>query len=309
MKEIFPSYYPEFRCIAGACRHSCCIGWEIDIDEETLSGYDDPAFPLYDRLQKNIDRAKIPHFCLTEGERCPFLNKDGLCDIIIYRGEESLCQICDDHPRFRNFFSDRTETGLGLCCEAAAELILFQSEPVFWTEEETAEETFPLTEEEKEFLSLRDEIYQLLQNRSVPIEKRFEKVLILCGSTLPEKTYSEWAMIYKNLERLDPAWDTMLDLIAGDSELLVCGNIQRWPVQLENLAVYFVFRHLAGSLDDDRLAARAAFCILSVLIIKKLWQKQGTADMETLTETVRLYSSEIEYSEDNLETLLSLLEQ
>ena len=32
MKIIAPNYYPAFRCIADKCRHSCCIGWEIDID-------------------------------------------------------------------------------------------------------------------------------------------------------------------------------------------------------------------------------------------------------------------------------------
>mgnify|MGYP006874698003 CR=1 FL=1 len=32
---VYPDYYKEFKCIAGECRHSCCIGWEIDIDEET----------------------------------------------------------------------------------------------------------------------------------------------------------------------------------------------------------------------------------------------------------------------------------
>ena len=36
MLTVYPDYYSAFRCIAGACKHSCCIGWEIDIDEESL---------------------------------------------------------------------------------------------------------------------------------------------------------------------------------------------------------------------------------------------------------------------------------
>ena len=31
-----PDYYETFRCIAGECKDSCCIGWEIDIDEDNL---------------------------------------------------------------------------------------------------------------------------------------------------------------------------------------------------------------------------------------------------------------------------------
>ena len=37
--HIVPAFYPAFRCKAGECRHSCCRGWEIDIDENTLSTY------------------------------------------------------------------------------------------------------------------------------------------------------------------------------------------------------------------------------------------------------------------------------
>ena len=39
MTEVFPQYYPRFRCRAAACRHTCCRGWEIDIDEETREIY------------------------------------------------------------------------------------------------------------------------------------------------------------------------------------------------------------------------------------------------------------------------------
>ena len=45
MKVIMPSYYPNFACIAGACRHSCCVGWEIDIDEDRLTEYRAAAGP------------------------------------------------------------------------------------------------------------------------------------------------------------------------------------------------------------------------------------------------------------------------
>ena len=59
-------------------------------------------------------------------------NKKGIIKIILKHNfyktyriyEHRLCQVCRDHPRFRSFFNDREELGLGLCCEAAARLIL-----------------------------------------------------------------------------------------------------------------------------------------------------------------------------------------
>ena len=41
---IKPDYYDVFKCKADKCTDNCCIGWEIDIDENT------------DNLYKNINR-------------------------------------------------------------------------------------------------------------------------------------------------------------------------------------------------------------------------------------------------------------
>ena len=39
MKKIMPRFFADFACIADKCTDSCCIGWEIDIDEETAKAY------------------------------------------------------------------------------------------------------------------------------------------------------------------------------------------------------------------------------------------------------------------------------
>ena len=55
MLTVYPDYYPTFRCIAGACKHSCCIGWEIDIDSETAELYKSVPGEFGKRLSENID--------------------------------------------------------------------------------------------------------------------------------------------------------------------------------------------------------------------------------------------------------------
>ncbi len=124
--QIFvPSYYQNFRCIAGNCLHTCCVGWEIDVDEESL-----PRFAADPLVSPHLETGNPPHIRLLPGERCPFLRSDGLCEMILQNGEQSLCQICRDHPRFRNYWSTRVEIGLGLVCEEAARLILSETEPM-----------------------------------------------------------------------------------------------------------------------------------------------------------------------------------
>ena len=93
MKIVYPDYYPDFSCIADRCNHSCCIGWEIDIDQDALTRFQSAEGPMGQRLKENISLEGEPHFILGEDERCPFLNEKGLCDLILYGGEEILCQI------------------------------------------------------------------------------------------------------------------------------------------------------------------------------------------------------------------------
>ena len=123
MKTVRPDFYDDFKCIADKCRHSCCIGWEIDIDSDSYEYYMGIEGKLGEDLRKNISADSEPHFCLCENERCPFLECNGLCRLINELGEESLCDICAEHPRFYNYFDDREEMGLGLSCEEVARLL------------------------------------------------------------------------------------------------------------------------------------------------------------------------------------------
>lgn len=93
MKRVVPDYYADFACIAGACRHTCCVGWEIDIDPDSLRRYQAMPGEMGERLRSHIDIEETPHFRLTADERCPLLNTNGLCDLITAAGQDALCQI------------------------------------------------------------------------------------------------------------------------------------------------------------------------------------------------------------------------
>ena len=86
MKLITPKYFSNFKCKGGSCTDNCCIGWEINIDEQTREKYRKVTGELGERLKQNIDDSDGSHFKLS-GERCPFLNRANLCDIIIGLGE------------------------------------------------------------------------------------------------------------------------------------------------------------------------------------------------------------------------------
>jgi len=124
MKTYAPAYYHNFKCIGGECTDNCCIGWEIDIDDETLELYEKMDGEIGERIRKSIKYGPYTHFKLCAGERCPHLNKDNLCDIIIECGEDAICEICREHPRYYAYEGDILDVGIGLSCPTAAELIL-----------------------------------------------------------------------------------------------------------------------------------------------------------------------------------------
>ena len=39
MKVTAPAHYALFHCLAGACPDTCCVGWEVVVDEESARRY------------------------------------------------------------------------------------------------------------------------------------------------------------------------------------------------------------------------------------------------------------------------------
>ena len=309
MQHIVPDYYTRFTCIASACRHNCCIGWEIDIDEDTLETYQDYQGPIKERLQTNIDfSADPPHFILGPQERCPFLNSNNLCDIIIEMGEDHICQICTDHPRFHNELPGRIESGLGLCCEEAGRLILGQKSPVSYVlhEPASAEEDV----EEDEIIAYRDDLLASLQQRMLTIDQRIE--ILQLPVSIDVKA---WLPFLQQLEILDPTWLKLLTKLMEQWDHInwtgFSDHMKERQVEYEQFLVYLIYRHMANAPSLDDADARAAFAVLGYRLVKALgaatFTLRGDFSFEDQVELCRLFSSEIEYCEENLYAILDEL--
>lgn len=306
-----PGYYGEFRCIADKCSDNCCIGWEIDIDSETMDYYSSVDGSFGDRLKNSI---KDGSFVLTEGERCPFLNSRNLCDIYTELGEAHLCQICTDHPRFYEWFGDVKEGGVGLCCEAAAKLIL--------SEDMTLTETVILDEDCDEcdselydiLLSARDTIIKHLQNDSFPeavctmldfgekLQFRIDNgdfTLPAWERTTQAKTPDIQAIMefYASLEPIDENWRPYIErCMAAEG-----GYFREHEIYLRRIAVYSIFRFFMKGVFDGEIISRVKLAAVSAWMVGHLVLCEGReAD---IAGTAKNYSKEVEYSEENLEAL------
>jgi lysine-N-methylase len=309
MKQVYPDYYDRFACTASACAHTCCTGWEIDVDTAALARWREADGEFGERLKNSIAPGGEPHFILGAGERCPFLNSENLCDIILTLGEGGLCDICADHPRFRTFLSDRTETGLGLCCEEAGRLLFSHKDPVSLISRGGER----LTREENALLTLRGRAMDAVQDRTRTIPQRIGAMLAVCGAEPDVRPVRYWAGFLLELERMDEKWTELLEgLPAGDAAIQAFdAHMASRAHEYENLLWYLLFRHFMSALDDGDVVSKLRFAALGYGLIRALGAAElartGSFDTPDMAELARLFSSEIEYSDENLDAVFDAL--
>lgn len=287
MNLLAPKYYLDFSCIADKCKHSCCIGWEIDVDEQTMNKYSSMKGEYSENIRNSIEMGDAPHFKLAENDRCPHLNEKGLCKIILNCDENYLCDICREHPRFYNFTNAGKEVGLGMSCEAACNLILssdnFDEFVVISEDEKPIEITeFDATEE-------RNKIYQILRKDDFTLSEKIQLISDYYDICIDDEE------IRKNLENLEYLDSTHKELF---SKLTTSNtNDKTIEQELTRALAYFIYRHCSEAGDYEEFLLSLNLALICTRLISSLSTK------ENIREIARIVSEEIEYSEDNIEAI------
>ena len=187
-----PEYYDTFRCAAGQCPDTCCAGWQIAIDEDSLEKYGALKGTFRTRLINGIDWME-GCFLQYKG-KCSLLNDEKLCDLVIECGEDFLCETCAKYPRHVEEFKGVWEWTLSLSCPVAAQMILEQEKPVRILEK-TDDSEDPFWEEFEEFdddlmkwlETARAELLKRAQDRTKPVEERMASILELAQKMQDER--------------------------------------------------------------------------------------------------------------------------
>lgn len=284
MLSIFPKFYKNFLCKADKCKHSCCKGWEIDIDEETAGKYLAMTGELGAEIRQNIGKNEDSYFFkLTEDERCPFLQKNGLCKIILNIGEENICEICTMHPRFFTMLDDVELCGVGLSCEKTCELLLGdEKDLVFYIED---------TEEEVSFSEVLAVIGLNLPNEmqefSLAVNaENINKVLEIMAKTEPiDENWSKELSIMQDMDNVELKAKEYLE----NSDKNILNKIYQ----------YILYRQLERLVDIDieALINYAQYSILFIILHTMISKELG--------ESVRRWSEQIEYDTDNVDLILA----
>ena len=309
-----PDFYDQFKCIASRCTDTCCVGWEIDIDEATQEVYRKVSGVFGDRLRANIEDG---HFKLLPHDRCPFLDKDNLCEVYQHLGEDALCDICTEHPRFVEVYGDIMERGLGLCCEEAARLLLEGEGPLAFICEECDEPEDELDDDDREVrdqvLGEREWMFETLADQSIPFAERLYKVFGYTGENpfAPFESANAMFELLTKLESYGPDWDAALSRIKARIESGEPIVDQGFFTENESarLLTYLIYRHYAKCLFEGREQGKRQFAIffwnLARFFTKELAGDNPVFSPNPRTNTkinaVKILSKQLEYAKEIME--------
>lgn len=228
MKLRYPQYYESFSCIAGQCEDTCCAGWEIDIDDASYEYYMQLPGEIGDRIRDAIKEYRLEDedvyeshgFILQEGMRCPFLNENNLCDIILELGEDAICDVCTYTPRNFLEYGNAREISISPSCAEAGRLILGSDRRMELVERE-CDESLEFEESEEELLlaekirQARDRALRLLQNRSRFVEDRICDFIFYAAKVQEHLNQNDLLGISAQEDAWEQEWKTVCHMEKG----------------------------------------------------------------------------------------------
>lgn len=335
MELRYPSYWKDFHCLAGACPHTCCQGWEVPIDRETARHYKSIPGELGERLRALLatDEEGEAAF-LLRGDFCPFLTGEKLCELQLRLGEKGLGEICRTHPRFFYDFGPLAERGLCGSCPEAARLILGTDPVLLSARDEKAGEEAPALL--SPLLAARETALGLLAEEEAPPGERFRALLLFANEVQValdegrEEDIPRLCQIYgeefplldpaalpdrrealircltalEGLEILSDAWKVLL---ARGKQELVRGRAFSAPEEalVRRAGSYFLYRHWLRGVWDGDVLTWAEFAVLGTAVCALL----APLREEGFPEAFRLFCLELEHDQEGLNALQDILRE
>lgn len=310
MLYVKPHFYDQFQCIADRCPDTCCAGWQIMIDEESLLKYSRIEGGFGNRLMTSIDWEEGA-FLQFDG-RCSCLNEKNLCDLYEELGEEYLCSTCRMYPRHVEEYEDVREWSLSLSCPEAARMILECEEPLTFLTEETGESE-PEPDESFDFLlysslnEIREILFRMIQNREEAAEVRMKRCLTagkVCQKALEEGGlfgieeeleqirqeacggeplgFEAKSAFLRELFEMEFLCEDWKKEIHEAFEILYENGQEayekirekfgpgKWEQYSENLMMFFIYTYFCGAVYDDSIDTKICLAVYSTVMIHEL---------------------------------------
>lgn len=304
MKIVKPTFYKDFKCIAGDCPDSCCQGWEVDADAESLEYYNtlDSSLEIKQRIDRVLSKDEFDNniFTLAPKKRCPFLNDENLCDMHIAIGGEHTPYTCRTFPRFIYDFGGTREIGVSFSCPVVSDMMYTLDS--FDFEQEITDEPPSLNDIDATLYytlyKAREQAYSIVKYRSVPINERLKGLLSFTLelqakiNDYPDGSSDDVSFIdvFNNPELINPQWTQRVN----NADIKPVSN----SVANENIAMYFLYKYFLQAVYDEDVLSKAKMAVVGVLVNTYFGEDSWG---------IHLWSKETEHSQYNMDRYKALL--
>lgn len=314
-----PSFAGGFVCLAGSCPDTCCKGWDIAVDDETLAFY---RSLKSDSITKNIIVDEDgDHVLKFVNGVCPFLDSGKLCGIQKQYGAERICRACREFPRITQDYTEFEERLLTLACPEAARLMIVESGDFSFIDRFQIERsdngydrdlmnfllrfrylTAGIFRENGDFseklgraYALTAAVQRLIDNDDLTAEP------VLCKIEPPD-TETIFAL-HRCADVMDASWLDEIEAAKGSPvspSACLCGELSR-------LALYYIGRYYLTAVSSyDVITTMIRLHCAAEVCAALISYEKCENDPARRALIYQKYSKEIEHSDENLEAFEDL---
>ncbi|MDK0570349.1 flagellin lysine-N-methylase [Clostridium perfringens] len=194
------SGYNDFKCTANKCKFTCCEGWDINIDKDTYEKWkkdEKNSTYLLNGVKTKECNGKEEYFVKKETfEKCPFLDCEGLCNIVKSHGEGYLSRTCHSFPRMNNDFGHKRELSLSCACPEVIEILDKIHEKIDMEPGSSNDEEEDLLE-----LKIRESLIDIVSEEEFSLDERLLIGFDMLLNILEDESYTSEEILLEELEK------------------------------------------------------------------------------------------------------------
>ena len=324
IKRIYPDFYKNFKCLAGACPDTCCRDWDVVVDDESYEFYSGVEGEFGERLRScmKID-SEGDRIFIFENNFCPFLSRNWLCEIQMRFGEEHVCDTCREFPRISQDYTEFIEYMLSIACPEACRLVLsktndfkcigdfkvknfdngysvdfmnFLLKARALTADIFRTDKVKFSEQLGECIAFTEYVQELIDDEIFDINKLYCFKYTACGSEKKSRKFV-FAM-QKNLEVMDNNWHDFVQ----DSSGCVLSENEDTDEEYRRLALYYIYRYYLNAIASYDIITTVKMIYCAYAVCSAVMAKNGAENsFERRVMVIHKYSKEVEHSLENIE--------
>lgn len=309
MEIIKPKYFDSFKCIADRCPDTCCVGWEVEIDDEYAEQCKKEIGDLKSLFDKHLVKDADGYIFSLDNDRCPMLDERGLCRIQLEKGENEVCETCRLFPRYYDDYDCGVrETGLGLGCPEAARILLLPETEVQLNKTANTSDRFYNLLSKK-----REEFFNILNDENLDIKMKLSAVLFSAAELqeqidnadyISEDRTAPFSKCIKVLEKMEYISEERREfLISLTDEKAKYNNFEKYSQDFIRLFKYYLMRYMMTACFDLDVLTKVKYGAFACVVIKRVYNSFPSLSFDNRVKIFYSFSKEVEYSPINIDIL------